>query len=909
MKPPLPSPLIPEQETWFRLLFERSADAILLFDPVAKVFVDCNEAALKMMRATAREQLLQVGPAGLSPRLQADGRSSDERARETTEIALAQGTHRFEWLSRRLDGEEFPVEVSLTVIRSGDHPLIAATCRDISQFKAHQDALRRSEEQFRTMFERSADAMTLFDPETGLFVASNRASNVALGGAPDARVEGSSPTAIAPEFQPDGRRSEEAIRDLVKRVLQHGSHRYEWALRRLDGTETVLENVTTAVQVGNRTLLLTVARNIEERKRMEADIRGLNAGLEQRIAERTAELRASEERFRRVNELSRLGICVVRWDGRYVEVNPAYCRMLGYPADELRSKAFFETTPPDWHPADLAALDEMRRTGYLHQYQKQYMRKDGRRITAVLNGVVVKGATEAEDELWAFTEDVTDRVEAERALRESEQTLKTLFTLSPLGMARVSWDGRFLQVNESFASIIGRQPEEVLQLTYWDVTPRDYEQKEQETLETIRTTGRFGPYEKEYLHRDGHRVPIVINGMLVRTHEGDQVWGIVEDITERKRAEQALRASELSYRALFEASSQGVMINDEREFLRVNAAAAKLFGWTEEDMLGRHPRDLSPPTQPDGESSADAAGRHIATCMRKGETRFEWHSLRKDGSPLPLDVVLTRIEMNGRPVIQAMVTDISQRKRAEAELKRALEHERELSQLKSNFVSMVSHEFRTPLGIIQSSAEILDDYLDQLEPGERREQLHSIIKNARRMAGLMEEVLVLGRLDAGRMQFQPAPLDISALCRRLVDEVHSVTDGQCPIEFFTAGLPEEAQGDERLIRHILLNLLTNAVKYSDAGQQVGLQVRVCESCLEFTVEDRGIGMPADEQARLFEAFHRGSNVGQRPGTGLGLVIVKRCVELHGGTIHFQSHVGAGTTVRVSLPVAVDSTPC
>jgi signal transduction histidine kinase len=288
--------------------------------------------------------------------------------------------------------------------------------------------------------------------------------------------------------------------------------------------------------------------------------------------------------------------------------------------------------------------------------------------------------------------------------------------------------------------------------------------------------------------------------------------------------------------------------------------------------------------------------------MREGQTRFEWVSLRKDGSEVPMDVVLTRIEMGGRKVIQAMVTDISERKRAEAEMKRALEHERELSQLKSNFVSMVSHEFRTPLGIIQSSAEILDDYLDQLEPAERREQLRSIIKNSRRMAGLMEEVLVLGRLDAGRMQFQPAPIDLAALCRRLVDEVQSTTDAQCPIEFFTAGLPEEAQGDERLLRHILLNLLTNAVKYSEPGQRVGLHVCVCESCLEFVVKDRGIGIPADEQARLFEAFHRGSNVGQRPGTGLGLVIVKRCVELHGGTIEIESEVGRGTTVTFWIPI-------
>ncbi|HAV61704.1 MAG TPA: hypothetical protein DCY13_04980, partial [Verrucomicrobiales bacterium] len=215
---------------------------------------------------------------------------------------------------------------------------------------------------------------------------------------------------------------------------------------------------------------------------------------------------------------------------------------------------------------------------------------------------------------------------------------------------------------------------------------------------------------------------------------------------------------------------------------------------------------------------------------------------------------------------------------------------------------MVSHEFRTPLGIIQSSAEILDDYLDQLDPSERREQLRSIIKNSRRMAGLMEEVLVLGRLDAGRMHFQPAPLDVAGLCRRLVDEVLSTLEGGCPVHFYTADLPAEVLADERLLRHILLNLLTNAVKYSEPGQPIDFHAHPRGDGLEFVVEDRGIGIPQDEQGRLFEAFHRGSNVGQRPGTGLGLVIVKRCVDLHRGKITVDSEVGRGTRVKVSLPV-------
>ncbi|MEO8426851.1 MAG: HAMP domain-containing sensor histidine kinase [Verrucomicrobiota bacterium] len=140
----------------------------------------------------------------------------------------------------------------------------------------------------------------------------------------------------------------------------------------------------------------------------------------------------------------------------------------------------------------------------------------------------------------------------------------------------------------------------------------------------------------------------------------------------------------------------------------------------------------------------------------------------------------------------SMAVDITQRKRAEEELLRTLEREKELSQLKSNFVSMVSHEFRTPLGIIQSSAELLRDFYGKMQPGERDDQLESITRNTRRMAGMMEEVLVLSRLDAGKLDFQPAALDLNLFCRRVVDEVLSATNRRCVTEVSLNSVPPEA---------------------------------------------------------------------------------------------------------------------
>jgi signal transduction histidine kinase len=264
-------------------------------------------------------------------------------------------------------------------------------------------------------------------------------------------------------------------------------------------------------------------------------------------------------------------------------------------------------------------------------------------------------------------------------------------------------------------------------------------------------------------------------------------------------------------------------------------------------------------------------------------------------------VILTRVEWGGKQLIQAVVNDISKRKEAEAELLRSLAREKELSALKSSFVSMVSHEFRTPLGIILSSAEILHDYFEQLPGEERQCQLDSIRRNTRRMADLMEEVLVLSRFDAGKMECKPAPLDVASLCRRIVDELLSATNNVCPIELKLVADLKEVHLDERLLRHILSNLISNAIKYSPPGNVVRLGVTRNGNDVILRVEDRGIGIPEEDRQWLFNAFHRARNVGERPGTGLGLVIVKRCIELHGGKIKVESKVNHGTTITVHLP--------
>ena len=237
-----------------------------------------------------------------------------------------------------------------------------------------------------------------------------------------------------------------------------------------------------------------------------------------------------------------------------------------------------------------------------------------------------------------------------------------------------------------------------------------------------------------------------------------------------------------------------------------------------------------------------------------------------------------------------------------AELNVALAEEKELNRLKTNFTSMVTHEIRTPLEIILSSSDILLRYLDRLQPERRTAHLLGIKSAVQRMNALMADVLLFSRAEAGRMEFNPSALALDTFCKQVVDEIKSATSRRCPIQLTLDGVIEPARADENLLRHILTNLLSNAIKYSPAGSPVEFAVTRAGGDAVFTVQDSGMGIPDEDRRSIFTPFYRGKNVATIQGTGLGLVIVKHCVEQHGGTIEIEGVAGGGTKVTVRLPL-------
>jgi signal transduction histidine kinase len=256
----------------------------------------------------------------------------------------------------------------------------------------------------------------------------------------------------------------------------------------------------------------------------------------------------------------------------------------------------------------------------------------------------------------------------------------------------------------------------------------------------------------------------------------------------------------------------------------------------------------------------------------------------------------------------ATFLDVSQLRAAQADTLAALQRQKELNELRARFVAMASHEFRTPLATILSSAQLIKQYQDRLAAQDREELLQSVETGVQRMTAMLDRILLINKADAQMLEFQPERLDVVALCHAIVDEVEQQTGSPPPGVDRQFALAEPwGDYDPKLLHHILGNLLSNAIKYSTGrGKVVFRTFREADKTV-FEVQDQGIGIPASDLPELFEPFHRGSNVSDIKGTGLGLTIVKKSVEMHGGDISVQSEPGHGTCFRVTLATITYST--
>jgi PAS domain S-box-containing protein len=318
---------------------------------------------------------------------------------------------------------------------------------------------------------------------------------------------------------------------------------------------------------------------------------------------------------------------------------------------------------------------------------------------------------------------------------------------------------------------------------------------------------------------------------------------------------------------------------------QLNPAAEELFQIDSQDLIGHHLSEFFP----------TLTGTPQQWSNRSEHIMEQFQSLRI------IESTISQPSNRRREAYVAIMRDITERKSAENEIRNALEKEKELNELKSRFISMTSHEFRTPLTTIFSSTELLQDYSAKWAEQRKQKHFQRILTAVKHMNQLLNDVLLIAQAEAGKSKCNPALLDVIHFCQDLIDELQ-ITANSRAITFDSQSDRLHAYLDEKLLRHILSNLLSNAIKYSPEGSNVSFALNCEQGKIIFRVQDRGIGIPAADQAQLFDTFHRASNVGTISGTGLGLAIVKKAVDLQHGQITFESEVGVGTTFIVSLPL-------
>ncbi len=376
-------------------------------------------------------------------------------------------------------------------------------------------------------------------------------------------------------------------------------------------------------------------------------------------------------------------------------------------------------------------------------------------------------------------------------------------------------------------------------------------------------------------------------------------------------AYEQLTVTEAKYRSIFENSLEGLFQSTpDGRFISANSALAQIYGYlSSEDLI----QNLS--HIPDQIYVNPQRREEFVRLINEQGTvlGFESQVYRADGSIIWISENARAIQDSKGKIIayEGDVKDITKRKHSEAEIQKALHQEKELNQLKSRFVSMISHEFRTPLTTILASAEALEHYSYKWDEDKKLTYLRRIQTTVHHLTELLNEVLLIGQGEAKKIPFHPSLINLETFCSSLIQEMRIGLEDTKHLHFIPPESPVIAPStsptqvylDEKLLRHILYNLIGNAIKYSPQGGNIELKLDYNQSQAILTLKDQGIGIPKEDQSHLFEPFHRAKNVGVIPGTGLGLTIVKKSVEIQGGMIQVQSKIDLGTTVTVIFPLS------
>jgi PAS domain S-box-containing protein len=629
------------------------------------------------------------------------------------------------------------------------------------------------------------------------------------------------------------------------------------------------------------------------------------------------ELRSSVTAQATAQRLTRVGSFEIHLADDGVEASVRWSdevyRIFGYrPGEvELTEAVFFDAVHPDDRARVKAAMGRTVETGQRFELDHRIVLPDGRERIVCAQAILEHGVSGRPNRVVGTVQDVTDQRLAESVLRESEERLQMALATGRMMAWEVDLTTRRLYVSRNAGEVLGLRPGQRLE-TMADADALVVPADRRAVADYL--SGPAGDPDLELRVTrpiDGRTITILSRRQAATGAPAGRLRGLAIDITEQKRLDDALRASELRYRTLVELAPEAIVVFDvdSGHFVDVNANALRLFEATRDELRHLGPVQVSPPLQPDGRPTAEAARGYLVQALAGDTPVFEWLHRSLRGREIWCEVRLCRMPGDARRLVRGSIYDITERKRLEELRARSAELEvqnrriREASRLKSEFLANMSHELRTPLNAIIGFAELLHDGHVPPDAPQFREFLGDILTSGRHLLQLINDVLDLSKIEAGKTEFRAESIDAA----RLIGEVVAILRTAAARKRIAVAIEvepglDDLRRDPARLKQVLYNYLSNAIKFTGDGGRVAVTARGDgPDRLRLEVVDTGPGIATVDLGKLFVEFQQLDAAHRQVGTGLGLAVTRRLVEAQGGAVGVLSTLGQGSTFYAVLP--------
>ncbi len=836
------------------------------------------------------------------------------------------------WIKKMIDGDRSEPEFEKRYIHKDGHIIWAlvraqwiyeddgsprmsvAHILDITDRKQAEEALQASERRFRAMIEHSTDAITLVAQDGKVIYESPNVA-VITGYTTDERLGRSGFETIYPEDR-------QCILKVFKRVAETpgSSESTQFRAVRKDGSVWWAEG--TATNLLDKPYINAIVinyRDVTERKIAEEKLRLTQFGIDH----------------------SQIGIFQVGDDGDILYANEHACKNSGYTRDELCKLKIWDLDANLNMDGWRNRRNRTKKQGSI-AIETMHKRKDGTMFPVEVAIDLVEFDNKKIS--ISFVKDITDRKEAEKILRESEERFRRIFEEGQFGIAIADTSFRFINANPAFCKMFGYTRKELKSVTFSDITHPDRVENDRELVLAL-TRGEIDQIkvEKLYVRKNGELLWGSLISTTVRGPDDKVLYylSMVQDITDRKKSEEALHRqnreyhslneeylaqneelvkslqriqninkelkaakrkaeeSEKKYRATFYTSPDAINISTlDGKYVDVNSGFVEITGYTYHEVIGKSTDELNIWAKPDQRKSL------INGLKENGVVdNLEASFIMKNGEIRTGLISAVIIPVNGKPHILSIARDISYRKKMEEDLVRAKEKAEESDRLKTAFLANMSHEIRTPMNGILGFTELLR--VPELTGEQQQKYIYVIQQSGLRMLNIINDLIDISKIEAGQVEVKMERTNIN----KMIDSLYAFFKPEAENRNLQFACVKDISfvesliiTDETKLSQILSNLIKNALKYTDSGQVIfGYSKK--NNTLEFYVKDTGPGIHADLQEKIFERFRQGDNPGIKAydGAGLGLSITKAYVEMLGGHIWIESEEGHGSTFFFTMP--------